>query len=284
MLLNKNERICVVAPSSSICEGDYIELNQGKKFVEKYVKEVVIDSKIEVNDYKVKANSLNNALSSNEYNFVIAACGGEGSINVIKYLDPLKIKNSLLGFSDITSILNYIYLETNIVTYHGCNLKTFGRSGDRKINEICFKDFEKVFTEEKYLIEEEKFKVVQEGKSEGILLGGNLTCFLLLAEIYDIDLENKILFLEDLGFETSANKLEILFKKLKTLKNFDKLSGIILGNYEVETKEKIEDIFIKNTNIDIPVIKTECIGHGKTNLIIPIGKKAVIDRNTLKIL
>ncbi len=281
MLLNKEDRICVVAPSSSIEDGDYIELNKGKEFVEKYVKEVVIDDNVMSLDVDVKAKSLNKALSG-DFKLVIAACGGEGAIRVVSKIDIENVKNSIMGFSDITSILNYIYLEKNIVTYHGCNLKTFGRDNERKMSEKCYEDFIKSFLEEDYLIQKEEFKIIKEGKGKGVIIGGNLTCFLQLADIYEIDLEGKVLFIEDLGYETSSIELKKLFKKLKMLKNFNKLNGVILGNYEVDTKEKIEEIYLSEIDLNIPTIKTENIGHGKTNLIIPIGKTVVIDKNKIK--
>lgn len=283
MKLSNNDLIKVVAPSCSIEKEDLVELNNGKKFVESLGLKISLDSRIDSNDIKVKINSLNEALKSNA-KLVIAACGGEGAINVIKCIKIDKVKVPVMGFSDITSILNYIYLEKGIITYHGCNLKTFGREGERKIDKKCFDDFKEAFFNEKYLIEKEEFKVIKEGNAEGTLIGGNLTCFLQLAKIYEIDLKDKILLIEDLGYETNAKMFAENFNKLKKVKNFNLLKGIILGNYEVETKEKIEDIYLENIDLNIPVIKTDSIGHGKTNLIVPIGKKVKISNNKIKIM
>lgn len=282
MKLKENDLIKVVAPSSTIEKEDREELNRGKVFLESLGLKISIDSRVESNNLKDKIKSLNEALNANTA-LVLAACGGEGAINVVKNINIQNVKNSVMGFSDITSLLNYIYLEKNIITYHGCNLKTFGRDGDRRIDEKCFEDFKEVFFNNNYLIEKEKFKVIQKGKAKGVIIGGNLSCFLDLSDFYNIDLKDKILLVEDLGYETNAKSLEEKFNKLKKLKNFNLLKGIILGNYEVETKETIEDICIKNISLNIPVIKTDAIGHGKKNLIIPIGKTVIIDNDKLKI-
>lgn len=283
MKLKENSLIKVVAPSCAIKKEDLEELNRGKNFLESLGLKIDIDKRIDSNDIEIKTKSLNEALQS-ECDMVIAACGGEGAINVVKNIDIKNVKNTVMGFSDITSLLNYIYLEKKIVTYHGCNLKTFGRDGERRINKECFLDFKEALFNNNYLIEKEEFENIKSGSAEGILIGGNLTCFLELADFYPIDLKDKILLIEDLGYETSAKDLELKLNKLKLVKNFNLLRGVILGNYEVETKDKIEDIYLKNIDLNIPVIKTNKIGHGKTNLIIPIGKKVRIENRRIKII
>lgn len=49
---------------------------------------------------------------------------------------------------------------------------------------------------------EDEFQTIQEGTAEGVLIGGNLSLFSkLICGKYQIDCKEKILFLEDLGYD-----------------------------------------------------------------------------------
>lgn len=181
-----------------------------------------------------------------------------------------------MGFSDNTLILNAVYAKTGIPCYHFVNYNDFGKEG----NEFNIQQFEKAFlSNEEYDVSVmTEFKVINHGKTEGILIGGNLSVFSkLIGTEYCPDFENKVLVLEDLIWETTEEQLENTIIKLKEHNVFSKVNGIILGNYSSE-KTSIEEILLKvigKTNM--PIIKTEDIGHAGRNIVIPIGAKCFLD-------
>ena len=65
---------------------------------------------------------------------------------------------------------------------------------------------------------------------EGILLGGNLRCFLKLAGTpYFPDLDGKLLFLESLG--GGPELIASLLAQLSQLGVFQKIAGLLLGTF-----------------------------------------------------
>ena len=89
------------------------------------------------------------------------------------------------------------------------------------------------------------------------------------------DFKDKILLLEDKGEKTF--NVDLMFNQLKQQKNFDKLKGIILGqftncpivdDFDGTIEDDIND-FIKD--LRIPVIKNFNYGHIQNSHIIPLG-------------
>jgi len=115
---------------------------------------------------------------------------------------------------------------------------------------------------------------------EGIVVGGNVRCFLKLSGTeYMPDFDGKILFLESLGGDVP--KMTTYLTQYKQMGIFKKVKGIILGSYTEMEREKyspsIEEI-IKEilNNPNMPVLKTNEIGHGKDSKCIIIGERIKI--------
>jgi len=90
------------------------------------------------------------------------------------------------------------------------------------------------------------------------------------------DFENKILLLESLSGDVA--KMSTFINQYRQIGAFDKIKGIILGNFtEMEDKKYSPNIveLIKGAmnNTNIPIIKTEEIGHKGNSKCIIIGEK-----------
>ena len=98
---------------------------------------------------------------------------------------------------------------------------------------------------------------------------------------YSIDFTNKILFLEELGFETEPAMASNFLYYMKQNGVFDKVKGIWLGNYTHESGIKLEDILLDTIGDEFkgPIIKSENFGHIDRKTVIPIGTEARIDTN-----
>ena len=103
---------------------------------------------------------------------------------------------------------------------------------------------------------------------------------------YKIDFTDKILFLEDLGYESEPAFISNYLYYMRQNKVFDKIKGIWLGNYEHESGITLEKIVLDVIENDytFPIIKSNNFAHIETKTVIPIGTKAKIDTNkTVKI-
>ena len=103
----------------------------------------------------------------------------------------------------------------------------------------------------------------------------------MVAGKYSIDFTGKILFLEELGFETSPELASNFLYYMKQNGVFDKVKGIWAGNYTHESGIKLEQILLDVIGEEFkgPIIKSENFGHIETKTVIPIGATAQIDTN-----
>ena len=120
------------------------------------------------------------------------------------------------------------------------------------------------------------YNFVQGNKMQGVVVGGNIRCFLKLAGTeYMPDLTDKILLLE--SYSGTVAKMETYLCQLQQLGVFDKVAGVLLGTFtEMEEKECVPtmaELVKKIVNKDIPIAVTRDIGHGTDAKAIVIGKK-----------
>ena len=104
----------------------------------------------------------------------------------------------------------------------------------------------------------------------------------LVAGKYNIDFTDKILFLEELGFETCPALANNYLYYMKQNDVFKKIKGIWLGNYTHESQITLEQILLDvlDNEFEGPIIKSDNFGHIEKKIVIPIGTRAKIDTST----
>ena len=263
--LNIGDTIGVVAPSNPIINENIEEINKAKEIIEKKSFKVKFSKNLfsNTNGYsataKEKAQDINEMFLDKEVKMIWCAKGGENSNSVLDYLDYEVIKNNpkiICGYSDITSLTNAIYQKTGLVTFSSTNFKTIATDEtDYSLNEVL-----KKFTEcnlELGNLDDKEF-AINEGKAEGTLIGGNLSLIYgLTCGKYALDFQNKILFLEELGFESEPSLVSNHLYYMKQNGVFDKIKGLWIGNYEHESGVSLEKIVLDALDNDIkfPIIK-----------------------------
>ena len=289
--LKKSDTIGVIAPSNYIEKDDLeyinasIALMEASGFKVKFGKYVFEDTLGYGTSPEKRAADINWAFKDDEVKAIMCVKGGEDSNTTLDYIDYEMIKKHPkinCGFSDNTSILNAIHEKTGLVTYHGPTFKslTSWETG------YAYKQFIKTFAENTESLimgePEDEYTTIQAGQATGELVGGNLSLFTkLVCGKYAVNLQDKILFLEELGFETAPEMVNSNIYYLKQNGVFDRIAGLWIGNYEHPSKVSIEKI-IKNAIGDeykFPIIKSDNFGHIDKKIIIPIGTKAEINTN-----
>lgn len=285
--LKVGDTIGVVAPSNPIIDENIEEMEIARKIIEekgfkvKYSKNLFSNTNGYSASAKEKAEDINSMFEDKEVKMIWCAKGGENSNSVFDYLDYEMIKKNpkiICGFSDITSITNIISSKTGLVTFSGTNFKTIATDEtDYSLKQILNR-----FVEKKLELgeKEDKYVAIHEGKGEGELIGGNLSLTRGLVEgKYKIDFQDKILFIEELGFETGPALASNYLYYMKQNGVFDKIKGLWIGNYEHESNISLEKIVLDvlDNEYDFPIIKSNNFGHIDTKTVIPIGTKAKID-------
>ena len=283
------DTIGVVAPSNPIIDENIEEINRAKEIIENLGFKVKFSKKLfaNTNGYSAtareKAEDINKMFADKEVKMLWCAKGGENSNSTFEYLDYNIIKENpkiICGYSDITSLTNMITEKTGLVTFSGTNFKTIATDE----TDYSLKEALKRFVDGslEFGKTEQGYQTIQSGVAEGQLIGGNLSLTRgMVAGKYSIDFTDKILFLEELGFETGPALASNYLYYMKQNGVFNQVKGIWLGNYIHESGIKLEDIVLDVIGDEFqgPIIKSENFGHTETKTVIPIGVKAQIDTN-----
>ncbi len=287
--LKLGDTIGVVAPSDPIIGDNIEELEQAKQILKKSGFKVKFSKNIyaNTNGYsstaKEKAEDINEMFRDKDVKMIWCAKGGNNSNTVFEFLDYELIKQNpkiLCGYSDITSLTNIIHAKTGLVTFSGTNFKTIATDE----TDYSYQEAMKRFLEANLEIgkEGEEYVTIQEGQAEGNLIGGNLTLIHdLVSGKYQVDFKDKILFIEELGFESNPAMVSHALAHMKQNGVFDQIRGIWIGNYQHESNITLEQIVLDTLIGDyvFPIIQSNNFGHIETKTVIPIGAKAKIDTN-----
>ena len=285
--IKKGDMIGIVAPSNPIIGENIEEINKAKEKVEKdgfkvkFSKNLFSNTNIYSSSAKEKAEDINAMFFDPEVKMIWCAKGGENSNTTFEYLDYELISRNpkiICGYSDITSLTNIITAKTGLVTFSGTNFKTIATDE----TDYSYKEVLKRFVEGSLELGKEQngYKTIKEVTAKGKLIGGNLSLIRGLVEgKYKIDFTNKILFLEELGFETGPALVSNYLYFMKQNGVFEKIKGIWLGNYEHESGITLEQILLDTIGDEykFPIIKSNNFGHIETKTVIPIGTEAKID-------
>lgn len=223
---------------------------------------------------KERAEALMRFYKDDEIKGIFDISGGDVANGILPYLDYGIIVNSsklFWGYSDLTTVINAIYQKTGkaSVLYQIRNLIY-----DYKEEQIV--DFCNTTMQNGTDLFRVNYRFIQQNKMQGIVVGGNIRCFLKLAGTeYMPKLEGKILLLESFG--GTVAKIETYLCQLQQIGAFDKVAGIILGTFTEMEQEKciptVETLVKRIVGKDMPIAVTRDIGHGIDSKAIVIGQE-----------
>ena len=215
---------------------------------------------------------------------MILFSGGESAVEILPYINYKNIckKHKLFSsYSDGTSILNAIYSQTGLETYYG-----FGAGQFEDLRYYDYMQFCSNFVDGYQLERFEKnskWKTLNNGIGEGILIGGYTSLFgLMLSNKYFKYDSNKkyLLILEDHECFSHVGAVSTYLAFIEQSDFMKNVTGLIFGHYSVNLPESLlnclERIGKRN---NIPVIYTDDFGHGINHAVLPIGKTAILNAN-----
>ena len=197
--------------------------------------------------------------------------GGDIANEIIPYLDFEVIASSdkeFWGYSDLTTIINAIYTCTDktSVLYQVKNVvwDTKGIQKQQFMNDEMYKF---------------KYDFVQGNEMSGVLVGGNIRCFLKLAGTkYFPSTNDKILLLESLGGEEA--QIRTYFAQLSSMGVLDAINGLLLGTFTEYQRNHSRDELITTikeyVNDKLTIAITDEIGHSSSSKAMIIGKEYVL--------
>ena len=290
--LKKGDIIGVVAPSNPIIGDNIEEIKKAKEIIEadgfrvKFSKNLFSNTNIYSETAKEKAEDINNMFADKDVKMIWCAKGGNNSNSTFEYLDFDIIKNNpkiICGYSDITSITNIITEKTGLVTFSSTNFKTIATDE----TDYSYKQALNRFVQGSLEFGQNDFKIIKSGEAEGKLIGGNLSLIRgLVCGKYKVDFTDKILFIEELGYETDPAMVSNNLYYMKQNGVFDKIKGLWIGNYEHESGIALEKIVLDclEEKYNFPIIKSNNFGHIEKKEVIPIGTKAKIKNGKIELI
>ena len=258
---DKRYNIYVVSFSDNVEKEKIDEILNAKERFEKYGFNVVLGKSLCDNSKENISYDLDKIeKNGKDIDIVFCSKGGDSETENIQHVNMEKLKDKIvIGFSDNTIILNFMYIYNNNKSIHYMNFKEYEKDVDilklKKILENDLNDDSK-----KIII---NYNTIRKGRLKGNIIGGNLTIFSRIITHFKT-FKNRILLLEDLDIETDMQNVEKALDILEKYNVFEEISGIIIGNYGCERTEKqklFRDAILKRITRNMPVIENNMIGH-----------------------
>ena len=283
-LLNYGDKVGIVACSNGLDKSNIIKMTELENTLNSIGLKTVFSDRIyrKLSDFngtgEERAEILMEFFKESNIKAIFDVSGGDLANGVLEYLDYEIIRHNpkpFFGYSDLSVILNSIYSKTHIKTYLYQIRNLIEDHKDKQI-----KDFKSTFMGNGNELLTFDYEWIQGNSMEGIVVGGNLRCLLKLSGTeYMPDFQDKIIFLESLGGDVP--KMTTYLTQYKQMGAFKKAKGVILGSYTEMEREKYYPNIIEITkeivnNPNMPIIKTNEIGHGKDSKCIIIGGRIEI--------
>ena len=236
-----------------------------------------------------RAADINGFFADPEVKAVVAFSGGWGTPRLLPYLDYDVIRRNpkvLIGFSDITGLLNAVHKRTGLVTFHGPN-------ADSRYDPYTLENYRRVIMnndpigvlanpakrEDELIDRDNRIIVLREGTATGRLVGGNLTLIAsTIGTPYEIDTDGAILFLEDTHEE--LYRIDRMLTQLWLAGKFERLAGFVFGrctDCPVDGPALSMGEILRERFGHIPSISGLSFGHIEKKLTLPIGVTATLD-------
>jgi len=315
--LDKGDEIRIITPARSLSLVKEGTVKLAKENLEKQGFKITFSKNCKESDIfmsssvKSRVADIHEAFRDKNVKAILTVIGGFSSNELLPYLDYKLIKDNpkiLCGYSDITALSNAITAKTGLVTYSGLHFSTWAMQKGFEYNLDYFNKC--LINDEKYFVEPSKewsddawykdqenrvfekndgYVVINKGKAEGTIFGGNLcTLNLLQGTEFMPNMSNSIIFIEDddmagssFGVEFNRNLQSLIHQP-----NFKKVKGIVIGRFQKKAEMTIEKLkYIIQTKKELksmPIIANADFGHSNPFITFPIGGTARISATNNK--
>lgn len=315
--LHSGDTVRVIAPSRSLSIIGKENREIAKNRFEEYGLILTFGKHIEETDnfasssIQSRIEDLHAAFLDPNVKAILTVIGGFNSNQLLQYIDWNIIKNNpkiFCGYSDITAMNNAFFAKTGLVTYSGPHYSTFGQ---KLYSDYTLEYFKKCLMEDnpfeilasskwsddewyinqdnRKLINNKGYFVIQEGNAEGTVLGGNLCTFnLLQGTEYFPKPKHAILFIED-DYTSEPHTFDRDLQSLIHQPEFKNIRGIVIGRFQKKsnmTNNLLTKIIKTKKELkDLPIVANVDFGHTDPKITIPIGGTVHlhVSKQTIKI-
>ncbi|MEM7230843.1 MAG: LD-carboxypeptidase [Planctomycetota bacterium] len=241
-----------------------------------------------------RAAEFNSMLRDPQVNAVFCLRGGYGSPRILDQIDYAELRRNpkiVLGYSDITAVLNAIERHAGVVSFHGPmagELKAptgftsrylwaalsgtgrdfgdWGKGPGSRLNE---------------------WRTIAGGTAEGKLVGGNLSLVsATMGTPYEVDTNGAILFLEEVS--ERPFRVDRMLNQLRLAGKLKQLKGALLCRFTNcrggSNSRSLDTIFKEYLGpLGIPVLAYFPAGHVSDQATLPVGARVRLDATAKKL-
>lgn len=225
----------------------------------------------------------NDAARDPQVRGIFALRGGYGTMRILDAIDYGALAADpkvIVGYSDLTALLNVVTQRTGLVTFHGpvAGLSPFTERETAWLARAVMQ------TEPLGELACAQTRVLSPGSARGRLCGGNLSLVAgLIGTPYEIDTTDSILVLEEI--EEAPYRIDRMLTQLRLSGALARVRGVLVGtckNCDVNDEHPYAAMPLTRTlqdrlgDLNVPVLTELPIGHAGEQWTLPIGLDARI--------
>jgi muramoyltetrapeptide carboxypeptidase len=240
-----------------------------------------------------RLGDLNAALGDPSIDAIWCLRGGYGTTRILDRIDfeaLARRPRALIGFSDITTILNAAVTRAGVVAFHGpvarASMPGFSRWHFERVL-ACAEPAGRLGRlpppPDVLVPRQDRIVTVNGGVAEGPLAGGNLTLLqCLIGTPFFPDLDGALLFLEEVGED--LYRVDRMLAHLRLVGALDRLAGVVVGRFTELERGTADGALgfgeVLETYLGplgIPVAYGFPVGHIDDQWTLPLGVRARFD-------
>ncbi len=282
--LRPGDRVGLIAPASPLSDG---EIERGVEHVRLLGLEPVLGRFAAASTGYLAGSDLDRAADFNRMardpaiRGIIALRGGYGTMRILDALDYGAIAADpkvVMGFSDLTAVLNAVARRSAVITFHGplaARESVFDETTRAYIERVCMSS-EPIGT-----LRAPEAHVVHGGSARGRLAGGNLSLVAALTGTpWAPAFHDALLLLEDTDEE--PYRIDRMLTQLRLAGALGAAKGVLFGacthceakGPSMSVNQVIED---RLGDLERPVLSGLPFGHIHEQWVLPIGLEARLD-------
>jgi muramoyltetrapeptide carboxypeptidase len=241
-----------------------------------------------------RADDVHALMRDAEVRALWAVRGGSGAAQILPHLNYELIRSTpkvIIGYSDVTALLNAVTHLAGVVTFHGpVATSTFSDYSVNHLQSVLFDAatnhvMRSALANDERALKEPEFQVktLRSGVAEGALWGGNLSVFAsLIGTPFLPTLAKSLLFLEETNEE--PYRLDRMLTQLRQHIGKDHPAATMFGIFQkFAPKDDAPTITLAQALEDhvsaqpIPAVTGYSFGHIGHQMVLPIGVRARLD-------
>lgn len=299
--LKKGDTVGLIAPGYAIKPEILLEAKETLEkmgFIPFHTNRILGNHGYFSNSDTERAADINEMFANKNVDGILCARGGYGCTRIMHMIDYGLIKKNpkaIIGFSDITAILNGIHQESGLITFHGPVGSTINDPYSieqllnvvMQTNELPIIKNVEITNQTEYRKAEYNRYCINPGVVHGKLVGGSLTLVnALIGTPHEIDFTDAIVFLEDI--EEAPYRIDRMLTQLIQGKTFNKAAGFVFGVFKgCDSIPNTKSFTLKEVIMDrikplgLPAVYGMTFGHIENNFTLPIGINAKLDTDKM---